>query len=117
MKILKHGELNPRQFICERCRCEFVADKSEYSEDNIYTTTPVYTITCPCCNYEMRVVHNKALIHEEECQDTFYELIDKLDQYLYSYIEPNDRNAYRKVHSMIYDLIDWRRQNESNINN
>lgn len=30
MKILKHGDLKPRKFICADCGCEFVANISEY---------------------------------------------------------------------------------------
>lgn len=43
MKILKHGDLKPRHFTCDRCGCEFVADLSEYwacSADTILVSCP-----------------------------------------------------------------------------
>ena len=117
MKILKHGDLKPRKFICERCKCEFVADKSEYSEDNIYTTHPTLTTTCPCCNHKIVVMHDRAPVYEEECQDTFYELMNKLDLYADRYIDRRVNNAYDALKSIKYDLMDWRRKNESKTNN
>lgn len=46
MKILKHGDLKPRKFICKDCGCEFVANISEYS---LYHGTAWYYSDCPEC--------------------------------------------------------------------
>lgn len=44
MHIIKHGNLEPRYFVCRYCGCEFVADKSEYkvaaSGDNFFVDCP-----------------------------------------------------------------------------
>lgn len=47
MKILKHGNLKPRKFICQDCGCEFVANISEYST---YTGTAWCYSYCPECD-------------------------------------------------------------------
>lgn len=49
MKILKHGNLKPRKFICKDCGCEFVANISEYSSyPNSATGFWLYS-DCPEC--------------------------------------------------------------------
>jgi transcription elongation factor Elf1 len=47
MKILKHGNLLPRRFICKYCGCVFVADLSEY---NIAVSGDNFFVICPDCN-------------------------------------------------------------------
>lgn len=50
MKILKHGNLKPRKFVCDQCGCEFVANAKEYSQ---YTHDGVTLWTysdCPECD-------------------------------------------------------------------
>lgn len=32
MKILKHGNLSKRLFVCDECGCEFVASRGEYGK-------------------------------------------------------------------------------------
>jgi hypothetical protein len=49
VKILKHGNLKPRKFICKDCGCEFVANISEYSSyPNSATGFWLYS-DCPEC--------------------------------------------------------------------
>lgn len=52
MKILKMGEVPDEsiKFICSYCKCEFIADKGEYSK--YYRRRKdliLYMIACPCC--------------------------------------------------------------------
>ena len=52
MKILKHGDLKPRKFICKTCGCEFVAEMGEYEIDrDIFQPNKevTYDIACPDC--------------------------------------------------------------------
>ena len=46
MKILKHGNLMPRKFICRDCGCEFVANISEYG---LYPGSAWRYSACPEC--------------------------------------------------------------------
>ena len=53
MKILKMGEVPDEsiKFICSYCKCEFIADKGEYSKYYHRTEGVIlYTIACPCCS-------------------------------------------------------------------
>lgn len=49
MKILKHGNLKPRKFICKDCGCEFVANISEYGWYTNSVTALWYYADCPEC--------------------------------------------------------------------
>ena len=49
MKILKHGNLKPRKFICHHCDCEFVADTTEYCAYECNGNPMWYFIDCPEC--------------------------------------------------------------------
>lgn len=61
MKILKHGNLKPRKFICQDCGCEFVADISEYS---LYPGTAWYYSDCPDC--DARIFDSKPWEEQNE---------------------------------------------------
>lgn len=53
MKILKMGEIPDEsiKFICSYCKCEFIADKGEYSKHYLRMEGVIlYTIACPCCS-------------------------------------------------------------------
>ena len=53
MKILKMGEIPDEsiKFICSYCKCEFIADKGEYSKHYLRMEDVIlYTIACPCCS-------------------------------------------------------------------
>lgn len=50
MQILKHGNSNPRKFICVNCGCEFVAQVSEYWRTEMFGIID-YECDCPECNY------------------------------------------------------------------
>lgn len=53
MKILKMGEVPDEsiKFICRDCKCEFIADKGEYSKHYLQREDLIlYTIDCPCCS-------------------------------------------------------------------
>lgn len=48
MKILKHGNLSKRLFVCDECGCEFVASRGEYDKffgENGF----VFFCYCPEC--------------------------------------------------------------------
>jgi DNA-directed RNA polymerase subunit RPC12/RpoP len=49
MKILKHGNLKPRKFICKDCGCEFIADVTEYTQYACNRTVLWWYIDCPEC--------------------------------------------------------------------
>jgi hypothetical protein len=39
------------KFICSYCKCEFIADKGEYSKHYLRMEDVIlYTIDCPCCS-------------------------------------------------------------------
>lgn len=63
MKILKHGELKPRKFICKDCGCEFVANISEYS---LYPNTAWYYSDCPEC--DVRTFDSEPWEEEDDTQ-------------------------------------------------
>lgn len=46
MKILKHGDLKERKFVCAYCGCEFVANCAEYGY-----TKDVIVVCCPECKH------------------------------------------------------------------
>lgn len=88
MKILKHGNMMPRFFVCKFCRCEFVADRNEYgvaaSGDNFF-------VKCPDCggNFDMH-----APLYEEN-NDTFV------------IVDTTEDTGYEKwVHSMYCDWME-----------
>ena len=66
MKILKHGNLMPRYFICKRCGCKFVANIGEYtaavSGDNFF-------VCCPDCG--LRFDQHAPLYKEEYYETSF----------------------------------------------
>lgn len=43
MKILKHGKVEQRKFVCPKCECEFVANAGERQ------LSTGYYVRCPCC--------------------------------------------------------------------
>lgn len=52
VKILKHGNMKQRKFVCKYCGCEFVAGVREY---NTYTNNGVVVYCyadCPECDTE-----------------------------------------------------------------
>lgn len=49
MKILKHGNLNPRKFVCHICGCEFVADGNEYDTVSQFNQIVYHIVQCPYC--------------------------------------------------------------------
>ena len=74
MKILKHGDLQPRKFTCTSCGCEFVADKSEYGYE-AYTHN--YSVYCPDCRSLIWAQSNAAPLHKEEtCDDPIDSMSD-----------------------------------------
>ena len=50
MKILKHGSLDKRKFVCDVCGCEFVAETGEYTITKASGITLWYSIYCPYCD-------------------------------------------------------------------
>ena len=50
MQILKHGNSNPRKFICINCGCEFVANIKEYWRCEKFGVV-YYECSCPECTY------------------------------------------------------------------
>ena len=50
MKILKHGDLKPRKFICKDCGCEFVADAREYGSYGSNRVIICWYADCPECD-------------------------------------------------------------------
>lgn len=52
MKILKHGGLKSRKFICWYCGCEFVADVSEYTTKMVCGEPIWHSAHCPECDME-----------------------------------------------------------------
>lgn len=51
MRILKHGNLDPRKFYCKDCGCEFVADVREYGAYKSGSTIICWYADCPECDY------------------------------------------------------------------
>ena len=49
MRILKHGNLKPRKFICQSCGCEFIAEAHEYSTTMANGIILWHTADCPDC--------------------------------------------------------------------
>ena len=62
MKILKHGKLEARKFICGNCECQFVADPSEYSTVSSGGVVLWYEANCPDCG----IVTGRSECWEEE---------------------------------------------------
>ena len=62
MKILKHGDLQPRKFTCPECGCIFVANRTEYEVRNSIT----YLTVCPDCNYDLFTTLQYAPLFKEE---------------------------------------------------
>lgn len=50
MRILKHGDLKPRKFVCRFCGCEFVAEIGEYKITNPAENYFWYSVYCPECD-------------------------------------------------------------------
>lgn len=50
MKILKHGNLSLRKFICKNCGCEFVADNTEYWQAECNGKVLWWIAECPECD-------------------------------------------------------------------
>jgi hypothetical protein len=48
MTILKHGNPNPRRFVCSNCGCEFVAKSHEYFRTEKFGVVG-YECDCPDC--------------------------------------------------------------------
>ena len=49
-KILKHGYLKKRKFICGICGCEFIAEATDYAAISANNCILWYTTTCPDCD-------------------------------------------------------------------
>ena len=79
MKILKHGDLQPRKFTCTRCGCEFVADMTEYySKEYDYPLGDRgihYHVTCPDCKREVIKDSKQAPLYKDETIDN---VIDRM---------------------------------------
>ena len=122
MKILKHGDLKPRKFVCSKCDCVFVADLTEYSVLLASTDGHCkYYAYCPDCDYYMFNI-NAPLYTEDTnsiLNDKLTNIIDKLDRYIYSNISIYDQDIYINLRNIIGELLDWQEEykNESNINN
>lgn len=65
MRILKHGDLKPRKFICPNCGCVFVADRTEYQKNSGGGVIKCGT-TCPDCEYYLFVDGDQAPLFNEE---------------------------------------------------
>jgi hypothetical protein len=52
MKIIKHGNLKPRKFVCWHCDCEFVAKVNEYSTTTCNGVALCHYADCPECGSE-----------------------------------------------------------------
>jgi hypothetical protein len=52
MKILKHGNLKSRKFVCWHCDCEFVADTTEYRTTMSNNVVLWCHADCPECGVE-----------------------------------------------------------------
>ena len=126
MKILKHGDLQPRKFKCSNCGCEFVADKREY-DVQVYCTyegnLESYYVDCPDCMYRVFARLGDAPIYNENINNTLNnkltKIIDKLDRYVHENISIYDHDIYTNLCDIIDDLSAWQEEyeNESNINN
>lgn len=114
MKILKHGDLKPRKFICSVCGCEFVANRNEYGIDKTYAILPRYIVTCPCCKQRMFTVQDNAPLYEEDHSNTpdykLTKIIDRFDRYVHENISIYDHNIYVNLCSMIDELSDWQEE-------
>ena len=55
MKILKHGTLKERKFVCKVCGCEFVANANEYYAYTASCITLWYNADCPECHNDTNV--------------------------------------------------------------
>ena len=71
MKILKHGDMQPRKFTCTQCKCIFIADKSEYEKRVNCDSLSIieYCIDCPDCGYSLLVDFYDAPLYTEEQED------------------------------------------------
>lgn len=62
MKIIRPGNVPERNFTCDVCGCEFIANFSEYTHNHIYdklggrTLWDVFECDCPCCGN--RIIQN-----------------------------------------------------------
>lgn len=50
MKIIKHGNMKPRSFTCDRCGCEFVAEVNEYRTVSACGSVLCHEARCPECD-------------------------------------------------------------------
>lgn len=66
MKILKHGNLQPRHFICGICDCEFIANAIEYDQIVANGRLLWYAVACPECG---NGVTNSRPVEAEEQND------------------------------------------------
>lgn len=108
MKILKHGDLKPRKFICTSCDCEFVADKMEYHLTGHIEET--YTICCPECEYYIIAPAKSAPIYNKDINNKLTKIIDRLDKYVHENISIYDHDIYVNLCSIIDELIDWQKE-------
>ena len=59
MKIIKHGNPDylkaPVKFVCDKCKCEFEADNTEYKMRTFdYNGDLCYAINCPECDHVVK---------------------------------------------------------------
>lgn len=60
MEIIKHGDLQPVLFECQRCGCEFVAELNEYKA-GYFNSEKHLIVNCPDCNNVTYVLERKAM--------------------------------------------------------
>ena len=113
MKILKHGDLQPRKFACTKCHCEFVADMTEYyAREYDYPLGDRginYHATCPDCKREVIKDSKQAPLYKDT-DDKFQNIIERLENCLYYNVADYDYNAYTELCGIVRRLVEWREE-------
>ena len=68
MEIIRHGDLIPIRFKCQRCGCEFIADLTEYEE--AYLNGEKHLIVdCSDCNNVAYTLERSNFFHNTELME------------------------------------------------
>ena len=113
-KILKHGNVQPRKFICSRCGCVFIADLTEYDVSLAITHGNCkYSAWCPDCDYYLFNINAPLYIQEPDntLNDKLDHIIDNFLDYLNEEVHPNcDYYIYTYLDRILSDLIKWQEE-------
>lgn len=79
MKILKHGKVEVRKFVCPKCGCVFLADST-----NVRYSVGTYYVVCPCCETGRNLTWKYGEPYEEPAPTQTYR--DRLAKLLFDFM-------------------------------